>query len=161
MSAHKSKKPFHFFDTSALFDNELRLQLAEVKQADPAKSLLPTYHFFILRQGTGENVGRCDLRVGFNESIFYSGNIGYRIFEPYRGHHYAAHACTLLLNLARQHKMPQVVITCRPDNAASRKTCERLGARFAGIVSLPASHDLFKEGEREECRYIIDFDEFR
>lgn len=161
MSARKTKGKFQFMDTALLYDEEILLQLADAKPADPAKDLLPTYHFSIILRSTGEMIGRCDLRLGFNESIYYSGNIGYRIFEPFRGHHYAANACALLLKLARLHKMRQVVITCRPDNPASRKTCERLGARFSGIVQLPPSHNLYKEGEREECRYIINFDEFR
>ncbi|MPN47861.1 hypothetical protein SDC9_195465 [bioreactor metagenome] len=81
--------------------------------------------------------------------------------ESFRGHRYAAKACSLLLKLAKKHRMPQVVITCRPDNLASRKTCERLGARLSGIVTLPSDSPLYQQGDREECRYIINFDEFR
>ena len=161
MTARKCIENFHFYDTSELADDEIRLQLIETKPADPQKNRVPSYRFSIIKLDSGEIAGRCDLRVGFNKSIFYSGNIGYHVFEPYRGRHYAAKACKLLLKLAKQHKMPQVVITCRPDNLASRKTCMFLGARFSGVVKLPSDHDLYKDGEREECRYILNFDEFR
>lgn len=155
MDKHLEEVPF--FDTSGLADKDIRLQLTETKQ----ENQVPSYCFSIIKTDTGEIVGRCDLRAGFNESIYYSGNIGYHIFEFYRGHHYAEKACRLLLELAKRHKMPQVVITCRPDNPASRKTCLHLGARFSGIVKLPPDHDLYRDGDREECRYILDFDEFR
>jgi RimJ/RimL family protein N-acetyltransferase len=38
-----------------------------------------------------------------------------------------------------------------PDNLASRRTCERLGATFEGIVPLPPTHILHKRGERQNA----------
>ena len=153
--------PFHFYDSFPLDDGEIYLRLLETAPPQPEKGFVPTYRFSIVRRADDEAVGRCDLRVGFNESLFYAGNIGYRIFDPFRGNHYALKACRLLLELAKKHRMPQVVITCRPDNLPSRRTCEALGAQLGGIVTLPLGHELYRAGDRQECRYILNFDEFR
>lgn len=34
-------------------------------------------------------MGQCDLRIGYNERLYYGGHIGYQIDEKYRGHHYS------------------------------------------------------------------------
>ena len=65
-------------------------------------------------------------------------------------------ACQLLFGLARRHGLSELWITCNPDNIASRKTCERLGAEYVETVSLPRDHVLYQRGEREKCRYRID-----
>lgn len=75
-------------------------------------------------------MGSCDLRIGHNENLYYGGNIGYRVEEAYRGNHYAGKACLLLFELARKHDLQYLIITCNPDNAASRKTCEYAGENF-------------------------------
>ena len=75
---------------------------------------------------------------------------------PARGRHYAERACRLLLPLARAHGMQTLWITCNPENVASRRTCERLGASFIDVVALPANHMLYQRGERVKCRYRLD-----
>lgn len=40
-------------------------------------------------------MGYCDLRIGYNDNLYYGGHIGYGINEEYRGHHYDAKACEL------------------------------------------------------------------
>ncbi|MCL2776030.1 MAG: GNAT family N-acetyltransferase [Oscillospiraceae bacterium] len=75
-------------------------------------------------------------RIGDNTNrhIKYGGNIGYDIDEPYRGSKYSLKACKLLLILAKQHDMKSVYITCDPENRASRRVCELLGAEYTGRV---------------------------
>jgi tagatose 1,6-diphosphate aldolase len=86
----------------------------------------------------------------------YAGNIGYGVYPPARGHHYAERACRLLLRLARAHGMKRLWITCNPDNIASKRTCERLGCTLGGIVTVPTGHPLYLRGDREKCRYWLD-----
>ena len=138
--------PFSFFPDPALEDGEVALRLQETAASAPELGGVPVYRFAIVRRADGRTVGRCELRVGFSETLYYAGNIGYSVDKPERGHGYAKRACLLLLQLARRHRMPQVVITCRPDNAPSRRICESLGARLR---------------DREECRYVLTFDEYR
>ena len=152
---------FSFFSDLALTDGEIALQLAATDPSPPELGGVPTYRFAIVRCADRQEVGRCDLRVGFSESLYYAGNIGYSVAPAYRGNGYALKACRLLLELAKRHRMPQVVITCRPDNLPSRRICEKLGAVLRGVVSLPSGHPLYRDGDRQECRYILNFDEFR
>jgi tagatose 1,6-diphosphate aldolase len=101
--------------------------------------------------------GSISLRIGDNEDLrMYLGHIGYNVYPAARGHHYAERACRLLLPLARRHGLPEMWITCNPENIASRKTCERLGMTYVQTIDLPTDHILYQRGERRKCRYRID-----
>lgn len=144
-----------FLSTDFLRTNELFLRLDHTCDADPAKNWLAAYYFDIcLPDGT--KVGTCDLRIGHNDSVWYGGNIGYGVDEPYRGHHYAGKACKLLFELARRHDLGYVIITCRHDNVASAKTCEYVGGRYEGTFDLPEDNDMYREGMRQVRIYRID-----
>ena len=93
------------------------------------------------------------LLVGKLSNLYYGGNIGYSIDEEYRGHYYAAKACLLLFELAKMHQLEYVIITCNPDNYASRKTCEYVGCELLEIVELPENNDMREAGETEKCIY--------
>lgn len=98
-------------------------------------------------------MGLCDLRIGHNENLYYGGNIGYEIFSPYRGHHYAGKACKLLFKLAKKHGLEYVIITCNPDNLASARTCEYAGGTLLEIAELPPENDMRDKGETHKCIY--------
>ncbi len=143
-----------FLDTSFLKSEEIFLQLD--RTVDPADAgrpdWLPAYHFRIcLPDGT--EAGVCDLRVGHNESVYYGGNIGYRVHPQHRGHHYAGKACLLLFALARRHGLTYLYITCNPENIPSRRTCEFAGGRLETVVDLPPDNDMALRGEPRKCIY--------
>jgi tagatose 1,6-diphosphate aldolase len=129
---------------------------------EPATGRLPAYHFWMLvPHGVGEPpirlVGGIGLRIGTSAELeMFSGNIGYHVYPPARGRHFAERACRLLLPLARRHGMDRLWITCNPDNAASRRTCERLGARLVDIVPIPPDHPFRLRGEIAKCRFMIE-----
>ena len=101
-------------------------------------------------------VGTLSLRLGEDDDLTqYYGHIGYGVFPPARGRHFAERACRLALPVARQNGMSAIWITCNPDNIASRRTCERLGATFVDVVQIPPGHPLFERGERAKCRYRL------
>lgn len=141
-----------FLDTTFLKNEEIQLILERTAEGDPEKNWVPAYHFSIADSG-GTKMGVCDLRIGHNENLCYGGNIGYGIDEKYRGHHYAGKACLLLFELARQHGLEYLIITCNPDNHASRRTCEYAGGRLLEIAELPEDNDMRQSGEREKCIY--------
>ena len=143
---------FRFFDTELMTDGEILLMLDKTVPADPAKGWLPSYHFAICDRA-GRRVGQCDLRIGYNEKVYYGGNIGYRVEEPYRGNHYAGKACRLLFHLAKRHGMDMLAITCNPENYPSRRTCEYAGGILREIVDLPQDNDMRLEGETRKCIY--------
>lgn len=135
-----------FFDTEFLTDGEIRLRLERTADADPVKGWVPAYYFDICDM-QGNAMGKCDLRIGHNEKLYCGGNIGYRVEEPFRGHHYAEKACRLLFELAKMHDLGYVIITCAPENAASYRTCENAGGELLDIARLPEDSDLRKAGQ--------------
>lgn len=150
---------FSFRDPGALRDGDLELVLVDTYPGNPEQGLVPAYRFAMKRVGTGRELGTIDLRVGETDHIArYAGHIGYRVHPQHRGHHYAARACRLLLPLARNHRLAALWITCDPENAASRRTCELAGAQFVEIVDLPPDTDMYRRGERRKCRYRLDLD---
>ena len=145
-----------FLNTSFLADEEIQLRLKKTVKANAKKEWLPAYHFFICDK-RGNEMGLCDLRIGHNTKTYYGGNIGYQIYEPFRGHHYAGKACLLLFELARKHNMDYLIITCNPDNYASRKTCEFATCELIEIVELPEDNDMrINDGETHKCIYRRD-----
>lgn len=134
-----------FLNTDHLTDGEIRLELVRKAEGDPVKGWVPAYHFVICDM-RGIVMGKCDLRIGHNDLLYYGGNIGYSVDESYRGHHYAAKACRLLFRLAKQHDLGYVIITCSRDNVASRKTCEAAGGQLLEICELPQDNDMRERG---------------
>lgn len=132
------------------------LRLVKTVPANPQKGWVPAYHFEMVADGVV--VGQCNLRVGSLQAVAYPGNIGYAVEERYRGNHYAIKAARLLLRLAARHRMERVLLTCRPDNFASRRTCERLGAQLRGKVAVEQTHEMYEQGERELLQYVVELD---
>lgn len=129
-----------FISVPELTDGEIRLICVEKKPADPVKKHVPAYSFLIAR--AGEAIGEINLRVGYSPALYYAGQIGYGIREEFRGHGYAAAACRLLKPVMRAHGMQTALITNDVNNAASRRVCEKLGARFLRRARLPEGHEL-------------------
>lgn len=148
---------FTFQNPGTLIDDDLELVLDDRYHGDPVREYVPAYRFKMMRTGRNREVGRIELRVGDSDHIVtYAGHIGYRVFPRYRGHHYAARSCRLLMPLARSHGLTVLWITANPDNYASRRTCELAGCTFVEIVDLPADTDMYQMGERQKCRYRLD-----
>lgn len=127
---------------------------------DFKKGRAPSYHFWMhLRPEFAPPVpiaGAIGLRVGHMAELeLYYGHIGYNVYPPARGRHYAERACRLLLPLAKAHGLNPVWITTNPDNYASRRTCERLGAELVEVVDIPPNHPLYLKGQRKKCRYRV------
>ncbi len=145
------------------------------QNADLARGWVPAYHFWMrLAQPVCSPASTCPdaasmnlypitiagglgLRVGTNREIeLYSGNIGYHVYPAARGRHYAERSVRLVLPLLKRHGFSQVWVTTNPDNLASRRTCERLGATFVEIVQIPRNHPFrARSGETAKCRYLL------
>jgi predicted acetyltransferase len=148
---------FEFHDPGQLIDDDLELILVEKYPGDPTIGYVPAYRFKMALAGQDKQIGNIELRVGNTEHIvMYGGHIAYGVDPKYRGHRYAARGGRLLLPLARSHGFKTLWITCNPDNIASRRTCEILGAELVEIVDLPKDTDMYQEGERQKCRYRLD-----
>lgn len=151
---------FEFFDPGRLVDEELELRLVEKRPGMALLGRAPAYRFKMTLVGSEVEVGSIDLRIGNTHNLLmYGGHIGYGVEPAYRGRRYAARACRLLFPLARRHGLHTLWITCNPDNIASRRTCEILGATLVEIVDLPPTTDMYWLGERQKCRYRLDIGE--
>ena len=121
---------FQFLDPGPLVDGDLELVLAAAKPCDTKHGVVPQYAFELRRTGTTLKIGLVKLRIHLTDALErYGGNLSYDVDADYRGHKYAARGCRLLFPLARRHGLKSLLITCATDNAASRRTCELIGAR--------------------------------
>ena len=137
-----------------LQDGEIKLKLvAKHKDCDPLGwGQSRVYDIYECAQN--RIVGRCDLRKGNTPTLDLAGHIGYAVYLPYRGHHYAAKATLLLFQQAKYLGLSQLIITCNPDNIASFKTCELVGCTYVCNKPVPPLHDLYKQGDREKAIFI-------
>ena len=134
-------------------DEGVDLLLEAERPADEEKGYVPSYEYAIVLHGTDQKIGGICLRIGDNENTYYGGHIGYGVDEGYRGHGYATKACRLLRDLAVEHGVKELLITCNPENTASRRTCENLGADLVGELLLPEHNEMYQEGERRKLQF--------
>ncbi len=136
---------------SLSFD-QVRLQFVRVIPGDASRDLVPAYHFRILLVD-GSDVGHINFRVGDTEHVRISvGHIGFQILEPFRGHGYSFQACRAIAPFVRSI-YDAVIITCNPDNKASIRIFERLGASFVDEVPVPPQDPQYQAGSRNKRRY--------
>lgn len=133
-----------FFDTNDLKNDEIYLSLLKTCDAISERNWVPVYYFDIcLTNGT--KVGTCNIKIDNSELTRYCGNIGYVVDEKFRGRKYSLKASKLLLKLAEKHNLDYVSITCSPDNCASNRICQLLGAKFIETVDVPKNHEMHLE----------------
>ena len=144
---------FSPLDPGRLVDGDLELVLHRSRTAIPGMGWVPGYEFHMMHNGTVTRMGSVALRVG--DVPDFVGHLGYSVEPGFRGKRYAAKACVLLLPLARSHDMDVLRISCSPGNAASRRTCEIMGAEYLGLVKVPEDHEMYELGERQMCVYTL------
>jgi predicted acetyltransferase len=145
-----------FIEPGPLRDCELVVALVARHRANPEKGWVPSYEFELRLDGVEECIGKVNLRVGNTRSLeMYGGHLAYEVDPKWRGRHYAERGARLVLPLAQQHGLSTIWITCNPDNWASRRTCERLGAELVEVVPLPPDNEMYIRGMREKCRYRL------
>lgn len=137
-----------------LGDGEIDIVLYEKYPGDTTKGFVPAYKFNIVLHKTGEKIGHINLRLGDTEKVVnYIGHIGYGVEEPHRGRRIASRACSLIKKVAEDLGMKRLIITCNPDNYASKRTCEIIGAKLIEIIDIPETSDAYGIGETQKCRY--------
>jgi len=142
-----------YYDPGRLVDADLELILEERLPGDASKGHLPAYRFAMHQIGKETKIGEIGLKIGSPPN--HLGHLWFRVFPDYRGKHYAARACRLLIPLARRHGIEPLRITCREDNLASRRTCELAGAQFVGVVETPPGYSDWLGPVRTKCLYHL------
>jgi tagatose 1,6-diphosphate aldolase len=131
---------------------DVRLRFVRIVPAEPSRGFVPYYHFRVLL-ADGSDAGHVNFRVGDNEHVrFYAGHIGFEIHEAFRGHGYALQACRAIAPFVASI-YDAVTITCDPENHPSRRTIERLGAKFVDEVPIPPHDPHYERGSRRKKRY--------
>ncbi|NKB69478.1 MAG: GNAT family N-acetyltransferase [Candidatus Latescibacteria bacterium] len=147
------RSSFHFHDPGQLIDGDLEVHLLETRPGAIERGIVPEYKFAMRHLGTGKAIGRISLRTESTPKLMqFGGHIGYEVAPDHRGQRYAARSCKLLLPLAAQHGINPVLITCDPDNWASRRTCELAGGKLVDIIEAEVKPGMF----RQACRYHIE-----
>jgi len=141
---------FRFLSVHDLADDEIYL---EIDRCLPGA--VPLYIMRIIRRDSGTIVGQITLQIARSDEIYYMGHIGYRVHEGFRGNNYALKACRLMFELVKRHNMSEIIITCNPDNLASRRTIEKLGGVLKEIIPVPEWHELYEKGDREKCVFVF------
>ncbi len=145
-----------FHDPGDLRDRDLRLVLAATVADAETETQAPYYRFEIRNDVLDAVAGRISLRISQNEFFrLYAGQIGYSVLPEHRGNRYAARAVRLLIPLARRHGFTDLWITCNPDNAASRRSCELAGAEYVDTVEVPSWTEMYQRGDHRKCRYRL------
>ena len=155
---NKIKKIFNNKIDEQIVIDDGTILLREKSKIEPCDFTLNviTYLFNIELVETNEIIGRCELRLGMNDDLYYLGQVGYSIRKQYRGNNYAYLATLLLFKVAKDNfSMNDLYITCSPDNIPSYKTLLKLDGELIEKVDVPEEHFLF--GLNEKVKYIFKY----
>jgi gamma-glutamylcyclotransferase (GGCT)/AIG2-like uncharacterized protein YtfP/predicted acetyltransferase len=145
--AYHAHEPMSYEDVTARIDS--------TRPTDHVRGYVPAYTMGIYDLDCGVRYGQISLRVGeTNNIVQYAGHIGYGIDEPHRGNRRAAKACEAIRPLVRRHYL-KLIITTDPDNHASQRTLDRIGAQHIDTVDVDENSPTFMiEGSRQKMRYV-------
>ncbi|MGA2787396.1 MAG: GNAT family N-acetyltransferase [Verrucomicrobiota bacterium] len=131
---------------------QVRLQFVRIVPGSVSRGFVPSYHFRII-VADGTDVGHINFRVGETEHVrLCAGHVGYEITATFRGHGFALQACRALAPFVRSF-YKSVILTSNPDNSASIRTIEQLGAHFIDEVVVPPHDPHYQSGSRSKKRY--------
>ena len=98
----------------------------------------------------GKIAGRLSVRHSLNDWLaLVGGHIGYGVAPEFRGIGVATHMLKFGLDFLNQLGVEKAFISCRPLNEHSRRTIEKCGGEFVGVVQDPT------EGGAEYRTYWI------
>ena len=111
---------------------------------------MPCTQYIYVRACDGKIVGMIQIRHYLNEMLEkYAGHIGYSVCPSERRRGYATRMLSAALDKCREMGLRRVMISCRPDNEASRRTILRNGGVYENTVWEP-------ERDRALERYWIE-----
>ena len=145
------------FEPPPMVDGELSVVLAARVPGNPEKDWVPAYQFELRVAGHEASVGHVNLRVGDTRHVvMHAGHVGYGVDPEWRGRRFAARATRMVVAFAHSIGMRTVWITSNPDNPASLRTLEILGAERVEEVDVPPGTEMYERGERRKVRFRID-----
>lgn len=122
--------------------------------APQAPTHVPTLSYRI--DVAGKTVGEVRIRLGDSDDLKrHFGHIGYEVYPAFRGRGHVTAACRLALNVMRDLGYGEVWITCNPENRASQRVCEKIGAQLVETIDIPVGHVMHEHGILQKCRYRV------
>lgn len=104
----------------------------------------------------GVRAGSISLRDGHSHVFTHLlGHIGFAVDTAFRGQGLAGRAVLALLPEAAGLGLDTAWITTTPDNAACRRTLERIGCTLVEAVPIPPWYATYGKGERTKLRYRL------
>lgn len=100
------------------------------------------YYLDIYLHNTDELVGDINFRL---KTETYNGNVGYNIFEEYRGKKYASKALLLLRDFLNKRGFQNLVVAVIPENIASVKTVTNAGGKLFCSRMVPEKYAIYRE----------------
>jgi predicted acetyltransferase len=135
-------------------DSDLHLELADSYTAANSPWGVRAWRYHMVAGGTP--VGTISLRDGHTRVYTHLlGHIGFSVDEAHRGNGYAGRAVLLLLPDVARLRIDTAWITTTPENAACRRTLERIGCEFVEAVDIPPYYETYRRGERTKLRYRL------
>ena len=99
---------------------------------------VPCTQYIYVRESDGKIVGMIQIRHYLNDMLRkYSGHIGYSVCPSERRKGYATRMLAAALDRCREMGLTRVMISCRPDNEASRRTILKNGGVYENTVFEP------------------------
>jgi predicted acetyltransferase len=117
---------------------------------------IPYYYYAIILKEKDVEIGKISIRIGHNKHSYYNGNIGFEIYEGYRGNKYSLLAAKLVFPVAKYHGMDCLYLSCDESNDASSKIIEMLGSRFVELVIPPKDYIFYYDGMERHKIYKLD-----
>jgi predicted acetyltransferase len=131
---------------------QVRLKFVRILPGDPSRGTVESYYFCILTADDRE-AGHLNFKAGDTEHVrLYAGHIGFEIKEEFRGLGLALKACRAIAPFIKRF-YTEVIITCNPDNIASIRTIEKLGATFMEEIPVAETDPQYQAGNHSKRRY--------
>ena len=147
----------HPLALNVIGEDLLALSMTDFYQPENSPWAVLAYRFDVVVDAVC--AGTISLRIGDTDLVRrLAGHVGFVIDPPFRGNGYAAQAARLILPLASAHALGPLWLTCAPDNTASIRTIEKLGATYVETVDVPETYDSYVRGERQKRRYRLDIE---
>ncbi len=160
ITSREKVQEIEFIVPPEMRDDELILRLAGKIRADHKRGFVPFYKFEMVHAEDGTVMGGINLRIGNTENLLlFAGHIGFTVLEPFRGRHYAARSCRLIIPVIRHHKLDPAWLTCNVDNEPSKRTMELIGAKYVETVTMPDDYPYapdYPPDSRSKRRYRWD-----
>ncbi|MBN2794300.1 MAG: GNAT family N-acetyltransferase [Clostridia bacterium] len=107
------------------------LDMISKKEIDTINDEITASTYFTLRKSDQKIIGSIQLRHHLDDELKeHGGHIGYGISPLERNKGYGKEQLRLVLEKASERKIPKVLITCRKDNQASKRTAISCGGVF-------------------------------